>query len=60
MGQLGVAVAVFHVLEPFEVQGQYLREALHPQPLGGLLLAAALFTVVLVFCTKCLGRGEHP
>ena len=56
MGELGVAVTLFHVLEPLEVESKDLWETLHSQSFSGLLFAAALLTVVLVLCSQCL-RG---
>ena len=60
VGELGVALTVLHVLEPLEVEGQDLGELLDPESLGGLLLAATLFTVVLVFSGQCLGGRKLP
>ena len=59
VAQLGESVVLLHVLEPLEVQSQDLRQLLDPQPLGGLLLAAALLTVVLGLGTQSLVGTEH-
>ena len=60
VGQLGKAVLLLCILEPLQVEGQDLRQFLHTQPLGGLLLAAALLTVILGLGAQCLVRAEHP
>ena len=54
IGELCVAMAVFHVLESFEVKCQNLRELLNSESLCRLLLAAALLTVVLAIHRQCL------
>ncbi len=60
VGELVVAMALLHVLEPLEVQCKDLRQLLHPQSLGGLLLATAFLAIVLAISTQRLIRGEHP
>ena len=55
-----VAVAVLHVLEPFQVQCKDLWESLHPQPLSSFLLATALLTIILVFPAEGLVGGKSP
>ncbi len=47
-------MAVLHVLEPLQVQCEDLWQSLYPQALGGLLLTAALLTIVLALSTQGL------
>ena len=32
VGQLGISIQLFHILEPLEVQCQYMRQLLHSHP----------------------------
>ena len=60
VGQLGVAIAVLHVLEPLQMKSQNLREVLHSESLSSFLFTATTLTVVLGVLGQGLGTGEPP
>ena len=47
MAELDKLVVLLNILEPLQVKGKDERQFLHSESFGGLLLTAALLTVVL-------------
>lgn len=58
VGNFDVPVVLLHVLEPFQVQGQYHGQLLNAHPFLCLLIAATVITFEFVITTQRFGVAE--